>query len=76
LREAREAEAVALVVNELTPESRTALSDRYVSMVIGTPLAEVCRDTMEMMITTVRSGFVDLAGQYFLEPRLHLPESV
>lgn len=76
LREAREAEAVALVVNELTPESRAGLSDRYVAMVIGTPLADVCRDTMEMMIATIRSGFVDLAGQYFLEPRLYLPESV
>lgn len=76
LREVREPGAVALVVNELTPESRAALSDRYAAMVIGTPLAELCRDAMTMMIDTVRSGFVDLAGQYFLDPRLYLPESV
>lgn len=37
LREARQPGEVALVVNELTPESRSALIDRHVTMVIATP---------------------------------------
>ena len=76
VREARRPGEVALIVNELTPESRAALSERYLALVIGTPLPAVCRDTMALMTQTVQSGFADLTGQYFLQPDLFLPESV
>lgn len=74
LREAHEKPKVALVVNELTSDSRAALVDGYVRMVITTPLNDVCRDLVEMM---VRSRFHPDEGppsQIFLEPRLVLPE--
>ena len=76
LREVRGPGDVALVVNEVTPESRAALSDGYACLAIGTPLQDLCRDVMGMMAETVRSGMSELAGQYFLQPRLYLPESV
>ena len=76
LREVRGPGDVALVVNELTAESRAALSDGYACLAIGTPLEDLCRDVMGMMAETVRTGLADMAGQYFLQPRLHLPESV
>lgn len=76
LREARQPGEVALVVNELTPESRAALSDRYVAMAISTPLAKVCLEAMTLMTSTAQSGMVDLTGQYFLQPDLYTPESV
>jgi hypothetical protein len=54
LREVRAPGEVALIVNELTPESRAALQDRYVVMVISTPLAALCRDLMGLMRDAVR----------------------
>ena len=76
LREARGPGDVALVVNEITPESRAALADRYVAMVIATPLERLCRDLVDQMVQAVRSGVKPLPGQHFLRPDLYLPESV
>ena len=76
LREARAPEEVALVVNELTVDSRAALADGYVTMVIATPLQELCSDLVDMMINAVRNGVGDVPGQHFLEPRLYVPEVI
>lgn len=75
LRESRGPGEVALVVNELTPESRTALADRYVQMVIATPLERLCADLVPLMAQAVRGGPRGLAGQYFLRPDLYIPEA-
>jgi LacI family transcriptional regulator len=76
LREARKPGDVALVVNELTPESRAALLDGYLVLVISTPLERLCRDLVGLMSAAVSSGMSDMPGQYFLQPDLYLPESV
>lgn len=76
LREAREPGEVALVVNELTPESRSALQDRYVVLVIGTPLATLCRDLLALMVAAVTHGPSEVTGQHFLQPDIYIGESV
>ena len=76
LREVRTPESISLVVNELTEDSRAGLMDGYVTMVIATPLAQLCRDMVEMMVSTVTKGVSDLPGQHFLQPQLYLPESL
>ncbi len=76
LREARAPGEVSLMVNELTPESRSALTDRYVTMVISTPLGLLCRDLVGLMAEAVQAGVSDLGGQHFLRPELVIPESV
>ena len=76
LREARPPGDVALVVNEITPESRAALADRYVAMVIATPLQRLCQDLVGLMVSAVQSGATPVPGQHFLRPDLYLPESV
>lgn len=76
LREVREPGEVALVVNELTPESRAALVDRYLVLVIGTPLHAVCRDAFRLMRDSVNEGMLKVSGQQFLQPDLFLQESV
>ncbi len=76
LREARRPGEVCLVVNEITPETRAALADRYITMVIATPLAAMCRDLVGLMSDAVRNGMSDVVGQHFLQPNLILPESV
>jgi LacI family transcriptional regulator len=76
LREARQPGEVALVVNELTPESRAALISRYVTMVIATPLQALCADLIALATEAVSNGFGTVQGQHFLQPDLYLPESV
>jgi LacI family transcriptional regulator len=56
LREARKPGQVRLVVNEVTPESRSALVDGFVTMVIATPLPQLCDDLVRMMGEAVRHG--------------------
>jgi LacI family transcriptional regulator len=76
LREVRQPGEVALVVNELTPESRQALIARQVSMVISTPLQRLCADLLALSVEALQNGITPVAGQHFLQPDLYLPESV
>ncbi len=45
-----------VVVNELTPISRAALADEIVTMAIATPLANLCRELVQLMVEAVDSG--------------------
>jgi LacI family transcriptional regulator len=76
LREVRQPGEVALVVNEITPESRAGLLDRYVTLAICTPLAQLCRDLVTQAADAVVRGPQEVPGQHFLRPNLYLPESV
>lgn len=76
LREARQPGEVAMVVNELTPESRAALVSRHLTMVIATPLRQLCADLVSIAAEAVQSGVSSAGGQHFLQPDLYLPESV
>lgn len=75
LRETRPPGRVALVVNEITPDSRAALMDRYAQMAIASPLPEICRKVVDAMIAT-RNAPGGGPGQVFLDAVLHVPESV
>ena len=66
----------SVVVNELTPHSSVALQDHILTGVIATPLPELCRSLVDMMVAAVRNGPADTPGQLFLPLRLHVPESV
>ncbi|MDA7424049.1 LacI family DNA-binding transcriptional regulator [Thalassococcus lentus] len=74
LREERPPGKINMVVNELTPESRAALEDGYVSLVIGTPLDTICRRMVAIMAQVSADPDSGPRGQLFLDPRLHLPE--
>lgn len=76
LREVRSAGEVALIVNELTPESRSALISHEVTMVIATPLQRLCADLITLASDAVQNGVPSVSGQHFLQPDLYLPESV
>ena len=76
LREVRPAGRVVLIVNELTAESRAGLIDGYVTMVVATPLRDLCRELVGAMIASTRPGAVRTGAQHFLEPQIYLPESV
>ncbi|MEL7114803.1 MAG: LacI family DNA-binding transcriptional regulator [Pseudomonadota bacterium] len=76
IRERRGPGEIALVVNELTPESRTALAEGYVTMVIATPMRAICTELMAMMRSVVLGPEPATQGQLFLEPVIYVPESV
>jgi LacI family transcriptional regulator len=76
VREARRPEELAVVVNELTPDSRAGLLDRHVTAVIATPLARLCHDLVGLMVAAARDGMREVPGQHFLPPDLHVPESL
>jgi LacI family transcriptional regulator len=76
VEETRAPGTLALVVNELTPESRAALIARRLTMVIGTPLPQLCQDMVRLAAEAVAQGMPSVPGQHFLQPELFLPESV
>ncbi|HSF91211.1 MAG TPA: LacI family DNA-binding transcriptional regulator [Paracoccaceae bacterium] len=76
LRDEREPGDVALVVNELTPESRLGLSDGYVTMVIGTPMREICRRSIEQVGRLVTDPDATIQGQTFFDSVLSIAESI
>ncbi len=76
IREMRPPGKVALVVNELTEDSRKGLVDRYVSMVIATPLGDLCRALVDHMARAASGDATAGTGQHFLTPQLYVPESV
>jgi LacI family transcriptional regulator len=76
LRESRAPENLAVVVNELTPESTAGLQDRYVTLIDATPLRRLCQDLIALMVDSVRHGVAMTPGQHFLPPDLLVPESM
>ncbi len=76
LRETRNPGKVKLVVNELIADSRDGLSDQYVTMVIATPLSDLCDALVDYMVKAAGGGSSQAPGQHFLEPRLYIPESI
>ncbi|PWG16970.1 LacI family DNA-binding transcriptional regulator [Salibaculum griseiflavum] len=76
LREMRPPGKVALVVPELTEDTRRALTDRYAVMAIGTPLGPLCRDLIAAMITAAETGRIPGPDRVFLQPQIYVPEAV
>ena len=67
---------VTAEVNELTPDTREALQDRTLSVVLSTPLRQVCEETIALMIHACDHGMTDNPGQRFLPFQIWTPESL
>lgn len=76
LKQARSPGDVALVVNELTTDSRSGLAQGWVTLVDATPLPDLCHEVLSMMVRAVRDGGAANAGQVFLPVQLHVAESL
>jgi LacI family transcriptional regulator len=76
LREEGLAGRLAVVVNEITPESRAGLAEGLVTMALATPLPALCREVVALMVGAVRDGMAGAPGQTFLPFEIHLPESI
>ena len=76
LREERLPGEISVIVPELTDVSKRALSDRFLTMSISTPIDSLCRDVVALMVKSKLNQSPNLLGEYFLEPQIYLPESV
>ena len=76
IREENLAGKLIIVVNELTPESKSALADDVVTMVIGTPLPALCKELMSLMVGSVERGEAVIPGQSFLPFDIFVSENI
>lgn len=76
LRDRRPPGKVALIVNELTADTRAALADGYAILAIATPLDELCRALVDRMLRSAHPEFGPVQNTAAFEPRLYLPDSV
>ena len=76
LRKMKPKEMPAVVCNEITSESRAALADNILTMVISTPLAALCRELVGLMAHAIEAGAANAPGQTFLPFDIYLPENI
>jgi LacI family transcriptional regulator len=76
LRAHRKPGDVALVVNELTPESRSGLQSGHVTLVIATPLQALTRALVGQMAAAAFQPIAGPRAPILLSPDLHIPESI
>ena len=76
IREEKLSGKLAVVVNELTPDSKAALADDVVTMVISTPLAALCKELVSLMIGALERGRAEMPGQFFLPFDIFVSENL
>lgn len=74
LRDAKAADRVALIVSALTPDSRRGVEEGIVTLVIDTPLQDLCRALISAMVGAGRAESAAKTHDIFLLPALSLPE--
>jgi len=76
IREEKLAGKLAVVVNELTPDSKAALADDVVTAVIATPLAALCKELLSLMTGALERGQAEMPGQFFLPFDIFVSENL
>jgi len=76
IREEGLAGKLIVVVNELTPDSRTALADEVVTMVIATPVRTLCTELMSLMTASIDRVEDVIPGQSFLPFEIYTSENI
>jgi LacI family transcriptional regulator len=76
IREEGLAGKLIVVVNELTSESKAALADDVVTMVIGTPLPALCKELLDLMVASIERGGSPVPGQSFLPFEIFISENI
>jgi len=76
LREESMADRLVAVCNELTPDSRAALAENIMTMVIGTPLERLSRKLVGQMASAIERGATETPGQTFLPFDIFTAENI
>lgn len=67
---------IIAIANELTPLSRAALADEVVTLSIHTPLQQLCRELIRLMVSAIENGPAEIPGQTFLPFEMYVPENI
>jgi LacI family transcriptional regulator len=67
---------LAVVCNEVTPESKAALVDHILSIVIATPINLLATTTVQQMIKALDPANASRSDRIFLPFELVVPESI
>lgn len=76
LRDSGRAGELIVVANEDTPESRAALAEEVLTLVIDTPLDLFCREAVTQMMRALRDGSALIPGQSFIPFSMITPENL
>jgi LacI family transcriptional regulator len=76
LREENVGNRLAVVCNEITPESRAALAEQIVSIVIATPISSLARTVVALMAQALDPAAANPADRTFVPFNLVGPENV
>lgn len=76
LREEGLAGKLVAVVNEITPESQAALVDDVLTAVIATPLPNLSRQLVDLMVKAIESGAAETPGQTFVPFDIRISENI
>ncbi|MBR3370460.1 MAG: LacI family DNA-binding transcriptional regulator [Rhodobacteraceae bacterium] len=75
LREMRPPDKVALILNELTVDSRAALTDRYAMMAMATPIDALAASLVDAMVHATQNPATAPRRAVVFDPQIWLPES-
>ena len=75
LRDEGRAGTLAVVVNELTPDTRAALTDDVVTLVIGTPIPLLARTLVDAMARAMEDGGTGTPRQFLLPFEIYTSEN-
>lgn len=76
LSESGRSREIALLVHELTPESRQGLMQGSVSAVLGTPLQQLAVEILSASAHVLEHGMAESPGQRFVTSLIVTPESL
>ncbi len=76
LREENMQGKLAVVVNEKTPESLSALVDETITAVMSTPLPQLSRELVGLMVRAIEEGAADAPGQTFVPFEICISENI
>lgn len=76
LREEQMAGKIALVCNELNAVTHAALADNIATALIGTPIAALALNLLQLMASAIENPQTEAAGQTFLPFDIYVSENI
>ncbi|MDW6026056.1 LacI family DNA-binding transcriptional regulator [Mesorhizobium sp. BAC0120] len=76
LREEEAAGKLTMVCSTMSPQSREALADDIVTMVIAEPIERLSRELVAQMVQSIEHGPAETSGQTFLPFDIHVSENI
>jgi LacI family transcriptional regulator len=76
LQDRRAGERLAVVCNDLTPDTRAGLIDETLTLVIGTPIRLLATTLVDAMVRALDSPTIEPPTQVFLPHELYISENI